>query len=581
MPNPFPRLAPLLFLLACQSAKQPETADQIFFNAQIFTANDAQPTATAIALRGDRILFVGDDAGAKKLINPNTQLTDLQGAFIMPGFIEGHGHFAALGRSLLNVNLLDTKSWSEIVQRTAERAAQTKPGDWLEGRGWHQEKWVSKPEKLVSGYPYHDELSAVTPNNPVILYHASGHSLFANAQAMQLAGISRETPDPLGGKIIRDASGKAVGVFEENAMDLIEQAYQKFKNQRSEPERRALFDKSIELATAECLKNGITSFEDAGSDFWEIDQYARLADAGKLGVRVWAMLSQPKKHDFARLSDFPKIGLGQNHFTCRAIKCYLDGALGSHGAWLLAEYSDKPKFFGQNTTPVDTIAEIAALCLKHNLQCCVHAIGDRGNREILNVYQKQLENAASQPTNRLTDQPTNRLPRWRIEHSQHLDAQDIPRFGQLGVVAAMQAIHCTSDAPFVEKRLGHERAKIGAYAWRSLLDSGAHVANGTDAPVEDVNPLPCLYAAVTRKRVDTGLEFFPEQSMTRREALLSYTIWNAWAAFEEDLKGSLAPGKLADLVVLDKNLLTCPVGEILQARVLKTIVGGQVKFERK
>lgn len=554
-----------LFLAACQPTKTAETATLILLNGQFFTAEKSQPTATAVAVRGDRILYVGDAAGAKKWAGDSTRILDLQGAFVMPGLIEGHGHFASLGRSLLNINLLDTKSWEEVVSRVAEKAKSALPGEWLEGRGWHQEKWSVAPEKNVGGYPFHDQLSAATPQNPVILYHASGHSLFANEQAMQLAGISRETPDPVGGRIVRDAAGRAVGVFEENAMDLVERAYQKFKNQRPEAEKQAFFDKSIALASEECLRKGITSFQDAGSDFWEIDQCRRLAEAGKLDLRLWLMIAQPKKHEFARLADFPKIGLGQNHLTVRAVKCYLDGALGSYGAWLLAEYADKPGFFGQNTTPLDSIAEVAALCAKHNLQCCVHAIGDRGNREMLNLFEKQMPTADA---------------RWRIEHAQHIDPQDIPRFGKLGVVASMQAIHCTSDAPFVVKRLGTARARAGAYAWRSLLDSGAHLTNGTDAPVEDCDPLACIYASVTRKRADTGLEFFPEQAMTREEALLSYTIWNAWAAFEEAEKGSLAPGKLADFTVLDKNLLTCPPAEILQARVLKTIVGGAVKFER-
>lgn len=564
-----PALLAVLFLVACQPTKTTETATLILLNGQFFTAEKSQPTATAVAVRGDRILYVGDAAGAQKWASDSTRILDLKGAFVMPGLIEGHGHFAALGRSLLNINLLETKNWDEVVNRVTEKAKSAPPGEWLEGRGWHQEKWSSVPEKTVGGYPFHEQLSAATPQNPVILYHASGHSLFANEQAMQLAGISRETPDPVGGRIVRDAAGRAVGVFEENAMDLVERAYQKFKNQRPEAEKQAFFDKSIALASEECLRKGITSFQDAGSDFWEIDQCRRLAEAGKLDLRLWLMISQPKKHEFARLTDFPQIGLGQNHLTVRAVKCYLDGALGSYGAWLLAEYADKPGFFGQNTTPLDSIAEVAALCAKHGLQCCVHAIGDRGNREMLNLFEKTLPPPGGQGSGF----------RWRIEHAQHIDPQDIPRFGKLGVVASMQAIHCTSDAPFVVKRLGTERARTGAYAWRSLLDSGAHLTNGTDAPVEDCDPLACIYASVTRKRADTGLEFFPEQAMTREESLLSYTIWNAWAAFEEAEKGSLAPGKLADFTVLDKNLLTCPPTEILQAKVLKTIVGGAVKFE--
>lgn len=554
-----------LFFAFCQSEKPKETASLILLNGQFFTADSLQPEASAIALRGDRILYVGDETGAKKFSGQETQTLDLGGAFAMPGFIEGHGHFVALGRSLLNINLLSSKNWGEVVAAVAEKTKNAKPGEWVEGRGWHQEKWSKTPERNVGGYPFHDDLSAASPENPVILYHASGHSLFANEKAMRLGGISAETPDPIGGRIVRDAAGKPIGVFEENAMNLIENQYVAHLAQRSETEKRAAFDRSVELASAECLKKGITSFQDAGSDFWEIEQFSRLAESGNLPLRLWAMVSQPKKHDYSKLSDFPKIGLGGNFFSVRAVKCYLDGALGSYGAWLLDDYADKPGFWGQNTTPVDTILEVAALCRKLGLQCCVHAIGDRGNRETLSVFEQVCF-------------PEIKL-RWRIEHAQHLDIQDVARFQKLGIVASMQAIHCTSDAPFVVKRLGENRARTGAYAWRSLLDSGAHLANGTDAPVEDVDPLPCLYASVTRKRADSGLAFFPEQAMTRAEALLSYTIWNAFAAFEEREKGSLSPGKLADIVVLDKNLLTCLPEEILKARVLKTIVGGRVLFE--
>lgn len=564
---PFP-FAAILFLVAC--AQKPG-ATLVLFNGNIFTADSLHPHAAAIAINGERILAVGSDEEIKKLAGTKTEMVDLHGAFAMPGFIEGHGHFSSLGRSLQNLNLLSTKSWQEITGLVAEKTKTAKAGDWIEGRGWHQEKWTDSPGPTVNGYPYHDMLSAVSPDNPVVLYHASGHGLIANEKAMQLAGISRETANPVGGRIVRDAKGNLTGVFEENAMDLIEKPFSVWKNRRSEAEQRAAFDKSVELASQECLAKGITSFQDAGSDFWEIGQYRRLAEAGRLNLRLWVMIAQPKMEDLPKLAEFPQIGLGNSHFTVRAVKAYFDGALGSYGAWLLAPYSDKPDSYGQNTTPVEQIAAIAAACKKYGLQCCVHAIGDRANREILNVYQSTLLPDLRSPT------PTQR---WRIEHAQHLDPQDIPRFHQLGVVAAMQAIHCTSDAPFVVKRLGPDRARKGAYAWRSLLDSGAHLANGTDTPVEDVDPLPCLYAAVTRKRADTGLEFFPEQKMTREEALLSYTIWNAWAAFEEKDKGSLVKGKLADIVVLSKDLLRCAPEEILQAQILKTIVGGKTRFER-
>lgn len=555
----------------CTQQPAAPKADLILLHGQFFTADPQHPSATAIAIAGDTILAIGDEASIQQYSTAKTQTIDLQGAFAMPGFIEGHGHFLGLGETEQNLNLINTKSWAEIVGLVAPKVQSVAAGEWIEGRGWHQEKWTSSPGPTVSGYPYHDALSAVSPNNPVVLYHASGHSLMANANAMQLAGISRETPDPLGGRIVRDAKGNPVGVFEENAMSLIDQPYAAWKNQRSEEKKTADLEKTVALASQACLEHGITSFQDAGSSFWELKQFRRLAEAGRLPIRLWAMIAQPRSDQFPQLADFPQIGVGNQHFTARAIKAYFDGALGSYGAWLLAPYDDKPGFVGQNTTPIDSIVRVSEQCVKYGLQLCVHAIGDRANREVLNVF----ENAFS------TASPTPALGRrWRIEHAQHIDVQDIPRFAKLGVIASMQAIHCTSDAPFVVKRLGVERARTGAYAWRSLLDAGAHLANGTDTPVEAVDPLPCLYAAVTRKRADTGFEFFPEQKMTREEALLSYTRWNAYAAFEEKEKGMLAPGMLADLVILSKNLLTCPPEEILEAKVLKTMVGGKIVFAK-
>ncbi|MBV6439728.1 MAG: amidohydrolase [Haliscomenobacteraceae bacterium CHB4] len=557
--------------IACTTNSPSNIPDLLLLNGNFFTADSLRPQATAVAVAGDRILAVGSDEEIKKLAGDKTEIIDLQGAFGMPGFIEGHGHFAGLGQSLLNLNLMTTRSWQEIAGLVAEKAETTAPGEWIEGRGWHQEKWTVSPGSTVNGYPYHFALDSAAPNNPVVLYHASGHGLIANTQAMQLAGISRETGDPIGGRIVRDAKGNAVGVFEENAMNLIEKPLLDWKNRRTEAEKIAAFEKIVQLASQECLAKGITSFQDAGSDFWEIGQYRRLAEASQLPLRLWVMISQPKSSELSKLAAFPQIGLGNGHLTVRAVKAYLDGALGSYGAWLLAPYADKPDSYGQNVTPTDSIAAVAAACKQYGLQCCVHAIGDRANREVLDIFEKTAD---GKPT-------TGNQLRWRIEHSQHIDPQDIPRFRQLGVIAAMQGIHCTSDAPFVVKRLGTERARTGAYAWRSLLDAGALIANGTDAPVEDVNPLPCLYATITRLRTDSGLEFFPEQKMTREEALLSYTLWNAWAAFEEKEKGSLTPGKYADVAILNKDLLRCAPEEILQAKVTKTIVGGKVLYNAK
>lgn len=563
-------MALVLGLLIFSCARQaPSYADLILTNGNLYTVDKENPRAEALAIQGERILAVGSNEEIAGFRGPNTEVLDLKGRFAMPGFIEGHGHFSGLGQSLIHLNFLQSKSWDEIVASVAERAKTAKPGEWIIGRGWHQEKWTKTPDQNVLGYPYHDQLSAVAPNNPVMLRHASGHGLIANAKAMELAGVSAETPNPSGGEIVRDSRGKAIGVFEERAMGIISQAYQDYVATLPEEARKAEWLKGIDLAQEECLKKGITSFQDAGSPFEELDRYRELAESGKLRIRLWAMIRQPYAEIKDKLDRFPWIDLGNGYFTVRAIKSELDGALGAFGAWLLAPYADKKDFLGQNTTPVETVEKIAGLAINRGLQLCVHSIGDRANQEVLNLFEREFNKY-----------PNKKDLRWRIEHAQHLDTSDIPRFKKLGVIASMQAIHCTSDAPFVVKRLGVERARYGAYPWRSLLDAGAVVTNGTDAPVEDVDPIQSFYATVTRKRADTGFEFFPEQSMTREEGIHSYTLACAYSAFEEKDKGSLQKGKLADIVVLSKDLLTCPDDEIVQTQVLMTMVGGKVLYKK-
>jgi predicted amidohydrolase YtcJ len=400
-----------------------------------------------------------------------------------------------------------------------------------------------------------------------MLSHASGHAIFANHAAMLAANISHETPDPQGGRIVRDKQGTALGVFEENAMGLIQDAYQDYQSKLSTEEKTEVWYKAIDEVQEHCLSYGITTFEDMGSTFEEIDRYNELAKKDSLNIRLWAMLRQPYDEMKDHLQGFPIIRSGNDMFTCRAIKAYIDGALGSYGAWLLAPYNDRPESTGQNTTPVEEIKEIASLCIDHGMQFGVHAIGDRGNRTVLDIYEETMK-----------AHPDKKDLRWRIEHAQHIDPADIPRFKKLNVIASMQAIHCTSDAPFVVKRLGEERARVSAYPWRSLLDAGAVIANGTDAPVERVDPIPNFYAAVTRRRIDNGMVFFPEQAMTRKEALNAYTLANAYAAFEDDIKGSLEPGKWADIVLLSQNLLTCADDSIPKTKVMMTMVGGKVKY---
>ncbi len=557
-------------IFGCEDSSTPN-ADLLLFNGNFSTINTAQPKATAIAITSGRISAVGGLEVVEAYQGSAKKSVDLNGQFAMPGFIEGHGHFSNLGKSLIHLNFLAAKNWQEIVNQVAAKAATVEPGVWIEGRGWHQEKWDTKLDHQIHGYPFHDQLSAVSPNNPVILYHASGHALFANEAAMKIAGVSTETPDPIGGEIVRDGKGNAIGVFEERAMKVISGSYQDYLSQIPESKKLALWKEGIALAEQECLSKGITSFQDAGSSFAEIERYQKMAEKGELDLRLWAMVRHSyEEMNNGKLDKFPIIDAGNNFFTVRAIKTEVDGALGSFGAWLLRPYADKPNFTGQNTTTIEEVENIANLAVKHDLQLCVHAIGDRANREVLDIFENL------QPSH-----PKKDKWRWRIEHAQHLDTSDIPRFKTMGVIASMQGIHCTSDAPFVVSRLGVERSRLGAYPWRSLLDAGVVVANGTDAPVEDVSALASIYASVTRKRQDTGLEFFTEQSMTRPEALYSYTLGNAYAAFEEENKGSLEVGKLADIVVLSNDLLTCPAEEIPETEVMMTIVGGVVKYERK
>ena len=565
-------LPTLLVILASIFSCTPpmdQGVDMILVNGNVITMDTKLAKAEAIAIKDGRIQEVGDNEKIKALAGENTETLDLEGQTAIPGFIEGHGHFSGLGYSLIRLNLMKTKNWDEIVELVAERVKTAQPGEWIEGRGWHQEKWDKEPSEVVEGYPTHEQLSAISPDNPIILRHASGHSAFANAKAMELTGITVETPAPKGGRIVRETSGEAIGVFEERAMDVLYEALKEYRNTLSPEARKQEWLKAIGFAQKECLENGVTSFQDAGSPYKEIDDYHNLAKNGELDIRLWVMIRQPYEETKVRIGEFPLLNAGNNHFTVRSVKSQVDGALGAHGAWLLADYDDKPNFLGQNTTSTEEVANMAKLCMEQNLQLCVHAIGDRANREVLDIFEKSFKS-----------NPDKKDLRWRIEHAQHVNMKDIPRFAALDVIASMQGIHCTSDAPFVEKRLGERRAKEESYAWRTILDSGARIANGTDTPVEDISPIENFYASVTRKRQD-GMEFFPEQRMTREEALHSYTLANAFAAFEEKDKGSLTKGKLADITVLSKDLLTIPDEEILDTEVIYTIVGGIIKYKNK
>jgi predicted amidohydrolase YtcJ len=531
-------------------------ADLILVNGRIHTLDPSVPDGTAIAVMGDRIERVGGDAEIAALASPKTRRMDLHGKTVIPGLIDAHLHLMGIGESLSELDLRGTTSAAEAAAKVADAAARAAPGSWIQGRGWDQNLWQ------VPEFPGASVLDAVAAGHPVALTRVDGHALWVNQAAMDLAGIGRGTSDPKGGRLIRDRStGKPTGVLLDDAMPLIES-----KIPAPGPDIKQQW---VELAGAKLLAAGVTSVQDAGVDPEDISLYKSMVEAGRLPLRVYAMLggSNRKLPDYFA---FPAvIGYGDRRFTFRSLKLGVDGALGSRGAALLEAYSDDPKNWGLTTFPQDQLEKIARESLRRGFQVCVHAIGDRGNRMVLDVFQSAL---AAVPSGD---------PRFRIEHAQILAPSDIPRFGRLGIIASMQPIHATSDMPWVPARIGPDRL-AGAYPWRSLLDSSARLAFGTDAPVEGWNPFDGLFAAVTRQDHSLHPEggWLPEQRLTREEALRAYTLGGAYAAFEEKEKGTLTPGKLADMVVLDRDYFEVPEPEIWKVSPEMTILGGKVVYSR-
>ncbi len=559
----------VLCLTACGPGDDPAAsdgsknaaADLVLLGGKIVTVDDARPEVEALAARDGRIIAVGSRQEVEAHVGQGTEVIDLEGRLAIPGFIEGHGHFLSLGDSRIQLDLTTGANWQTIVDQVAQAVAEAEPGEWIRGRGWHQDKWDRVPEGTVEGFPVHDSLSAISPDNPVLLTHASGHALFANAKAMELAGVDGSTPDPSGGEILKGADGQPTGLFRETAEALIHRAHSKDGTTPPEEMRRM-----ARLASDECLAKGVTSFQDAGSSFDEIEFLAGLEAEDALGVRLWMMIRDSNEALEEKLAATKTLADGDDHFAVGGIKVSIDGALGARGAWLLEPYTDSPSSIGLNLVPLDVTARTAELAIEHGVQLCIHAIGDRGNREVLDLYEKAF-----------AAHPEKSDLRWRIEHAQHLHPEDIPRFAELGVIASMQSVHCTSDGPWVPDRLGDKRSEEGAYVWQKLMQSGALVMNGTDVPVEDVDPIANFHSAVTRL-MRTGEAFYPDEKMSREEALKSYTINAAYGAFEEKLKGSLEVGKLADVVVLSKDIMTVPEDQIPSAEVLYTIVGGEVVY---
>ena len=546
----------MLFVVAC--ARDSGHADLVLLGGTIVTVQEGGPDgATALAARDGRIVAVGSDEEVRGLVGPDTEVMDLDGALAIPGLIEGHAHYMRVGQSRLELDLTTVANWDAAVTMVEAAVRDAEPGQLILGRGWHQEKWDQRPEPNVDGLPYHRSLSAVSPDNPVILTHASGHATYANARAMELAGIDASSPDPDGGEIVRDPAGNPIGAFRETASALLAPARE--GSIAPDPRRVAL------LAQEEAFSKGITSFHDAGAGWSTVDLWKEMVDEGILKIRIYSMIRASPESLAEHLGDYRVIGYGDDRLTVRAIKVSIDGALGSHGAWLLEPYDDLPSSAGFNTTPLPDVVETARLAMQHDYQFNVHAIGDRGNRETLDIFEEAY--AAAGPGDY----------RWRIEHAQHLDPQDVPRFGEIGVIASMQGVHATSDGPWIEQKLGMRRSEQGAYVWRRLLDSGATIMNGTDAPVEDVDPIASYYSTVSRRMANGGT-LFPDQRMTRMEALRSYTINAAFGAFEEDLKGTLEVGKLANVTVLSQDILTIAEELIPETAVVATIVGGEIVY---
>lgn len=554
-----------LVVFSCQQKKPALVADKIIFNGPIYTMDENNPEVEAIAIKADTFLYVGTKSEVERYRGETTEMINLEGETAIPGLIEGHAHIMGVGYNLLNLDLREAKSYEEVVDMVAERAKNAPSGTWITGRGWHQDKWIEQPE-MRKGFPTHDLLSEKVPDHPVYLRHASGHAALANAKAMEIAGVSRKTPQPDGGEVFMSVSGDPTGIFNETAQGLIGRVIPKSTRESDE--------RALKLALEHCFENGITGFHEAGSGPSQVKLFKDLAEKGEIKLRLYVMLDGL---DESLLREYFTNGIEEdlydNQLTIRSVKLYADGALGSRGAWLLEEYSDAPGIHGHNVMPMEQIADISGRAYKSGFQVAIHAIGDRANREVLDIYEK---------TFKLYPENAPKEHRFRIEHAQHFHPDDIPRFAKLGVIPAMQTVHMSSDRPWAIDRLGLRRIRWGAYMWQTLLQSGVKIVNGTDAPVEPINPFASLYAAVSRRTLKGTPEggYESEQKMTREQALRSYTLDAAYAAFRENRKGSIEVGKWADVTILDKDIMKIPEDDILKTTVTLTMIGGEVVYEK-
>ena len=537
------------------SAQSARFADVIVTNARIYTVDDSRPVVSAMAIRDGRVAFTGSIREAMALKGANTKVVDAAGRTVIPGMVDAHAHLVGLGQSLRTVALYGAKSYDDVIARVVARAKGVPAGQWIIGRGWDQNQWGD------TRFPTQDALTRALPNNPVYLTRIDGHAGLANAAAMRAAGVTAATKDPSGGRIERTASGEPTGVFVDNAKELVEKAIPL--------ETPAEIRGAIKAAIAESQKYGLVGLHDAGESRGVIDIMEEMAKAGEIPFRLNVMIGDDSAAVAHYLARGPQRALYDNHLWIASIKLYADGALGSRGAALLEPYTDDPKNNGLLITAPAHIQDVATRALRAGFQVATHAIGDRGNRLVLDAYAAAL---AQVPT---ADH------RFRIEHAQIINHDDIPRFAELGVIPSMQAVHQTSDMYWAGNRLGQGRL-LGAYAWRSLLSTGIVIPNGSDAPVEQINPLLSFHSAVARQDAENWPAggWMSEQRMTREEALKSMTIWPAFAAFQEATMGSLTPGKLADFVILDRDIMTVADRDILGTSVVATYISGKPVYER-
>ncbi len=559
---------PLLFLLVGPSlfAQTTQSADLVLKSATVYTVDAQRPRAQAVAVTGDRIVFVGSDAEVQRYVGPKTRVVDLAGATVVPGMTDSHYHFMGVGDRELSFNLEGTKSLADLLAKVKERVAATKPGDWIVGRGWIETFWQPP------AFPTRADLDRVAPNNPVILGRADGHGAVVNSAALKIAGVDRNTANPFGGEISKDANGEPNGMLLDHAQALV-RSHVPASASTPDPEQAAL------AADRRSIMLGWCEIQDPGGTWADIATYRKLYGEHRLKIRIYKAVWGPGPEADRLLHEGAQVGAFDNHLTVRTIKVVSDGALGSRGAALLAPYSDDSSTSGFLTVQADALRPMLVDALKRGIQVMTHAIGDRANRFTLDEYERAF-NAVPASDRPVAD------PRWRDEHAQILSPVDLPRLAKLGVIASMQPSHAIGDLFFAPRRLGMARLE-GAYAWQSLIKSGALVVGGSDAPVERGEPMIEFYAAVARKPLPsraTGASldgWHPEEAMTREQALHAFTAGPAYAAFEEKAKGSITPGKLADFTILSADIMTEPEPDILTTKTLMTIIGGQVVYDVK